>query len=112
MGHELTECELTIIAFILANAALLLSAIAYVIVCMTIERMKKDRLDKFEKKYSIHNVKIVEEKYPCYNCAYFYDGKTSKYPFINNEDLPHPPCCVNSRRCIDNKIDCYIKDVL
>ena len=66
----------------------------------------------FETKYSKHNLKIVNGGYPCCNCSYFYDGEIDSYPFVSNEERPHPPCCRNKNRCLEDKSKCYVRDTL
>lgn len=66
----------------------------------------------FETKYSKHNLKIVNGDYPCYDCSYFYDGEIDSYPFVPNEERPHPPCCMNKNRCLEDKSKCYVHDRL
>lgn len=66
----------------------------------------------FEIKYSKHNLKIVNGDYPCCDCSYFYDGKIDSYPFVPNKERPHPPCCINKNRCLEDKSKCYVHDTL
>lgn len=66
----------------------------------------------FEEKYKKHNLKIVKGDYPCCDCSYFYDGAVDSYPYVPNEERPHPPCCMNRNRCLEDRNKCYVHDNL
>lgn len=65
--------------------------------------------NSFEEKY---DVKIVNGDFPCSDCGWFYDGNIDSYPFVPSEERPHPPCCTNKRRCLENRKKCYEHDNL
>ena len=74
-------------------------------------------MDDFEMKYSKYDVKVLDadelcSHELCWNCSYFYDGRVDSYPHVSMDDRPHPPCCVNRRRCLENKSKCYVRDTL
>ena len=72
-------------------------------------------INDFEIKYSKYDVKVIDAinaNELCWNCAYFYDGIIDSYPYVSMDDRPHPHCCVNRKRCLENKYKCYIKDNL
>lgn len=68
--------------------------------------------DDFETKYSEHDIKVINPDKQCWNCASFYDGKIDAYPFVSVDERPHPPCCVNRKRCLKDKSKCYVRDTL
>lgn len=80
-----------------------------IIILIARVRNKGNGCDGFEKKYG---VKIIDESHPCINCAYFYDGTVNFDPFVYDEDRPHPPCCTNIRRCLEDKTKCFHLDTL
>ena len=73
---------------------------------------EKSSYADFEERYSKHNLKVVSGTYPCSDCSYFYDGKIDSYPFVPNEERPHPPCCRNRHRNLDDRTKCYVQDRL
>lgn len=68
-------------------------------------------MDDFEIKYSKYDVKVVADEL-CWSCSYFYDGRVDSYPYVSMDDRPHPPCCINRKRCLENKSKCYVRDTL
>ena len=66
----------------------------------------------FEIKYSKYNVKVINPDKLCWNCSYFYDGTIDSYPYVSMDDRPHPHCCANKNRCLENKSKCYVRDNL
>lgn len=91
---------------------LIVALLAFAIIGVATAGNNKGDYNDFEAKYSKHNLKIVSGDYPCCDCSYFYDGKIDSYPFVPNEERPHPPCCRNKHRCLEDKSKCYIHDNL
>lgn len=69
-------------------------------------------INDFEIKYSKYDVKVIDANELCRNCSYFYDGIIDSYPHVSMDDRPHPHCCVNRKRCLENKSKCYVRDTL
>lgn len=69
-------------------------------------------MDDFEIKYTKYDVKVIDPDKLCWNCSYFYDGRVDSYPHVSMDNRPHPPCCVNRKRCLENKSKCYVRDTL
>ena len=69
-------------------------------------------MDDFEIKYSKYDVKVIDADELCWSCSYFYDGRVDSYPHVSMDDRPHPHCCVNRKRCLENRSKCYVRDTL
>ena len=88
---------------------LIIVLLATVIIVAATVRNNKNNHSDFEAKYGL---KVVDGDYPCCDCSYFYDGKFDSYPFVPGEERPHPPCCNNKSRCLEDKSKCYDHDRL